>query len=45
MTEEAQNIDIEITEEKIEKAALPENRRVEEEVVVVGSSSSSGSNI
>jgi len=32
MTEEAQNIDIEITEEKIEKAALPENRRVEEEV-------------
>ena len=32
MSEEAQNIDIEITEEKIEKAALPENRRVEEEV-------------
>jgi hypothetical protein len=32
MSEEAQNIDVEITEEKIEKAALPENRRVEEEV-------------
>ena len=26
MSEEAQNIDVEITEEKIEKAALPENR-------------------
>ena len=32
MSEEAQNIDIEITDEKIEKAALPENRRVEDEV-------------
>ena len=32
MSEEAQNIDVEITEEKIEKAALPENKRVEEEV-------------
>ena len=32
MSEEAQNIDVEITEEKIEKAALPENRRVEEVV-------------
>ena len=32
MSEEAQNIDVEITEEKIEKAALPEKRRVEEEV-------------
>jgi hypothetical protein len=32
MSEEAQNIDVEITEEKIQKAALPENRRVEEEV-------------
>ena len=30
--EEPQNIDVEITDEKIEKAALPENRRVEEEV-------------
>jgi hypothetical protein len=30
--EEPQNIDVEITDEKIEKAALPENRRVEDEV-------------
>ena len=30
--DEPQSIDVEITDEKIEKAALPENRRVEEEV-------------
>lgn len=30
--DETQSIDVEITDEKIEKAALPENRRVEEEV-------------
>ena len=32
MASEAENIDIEITEEKIEKAAVPERKRVEEEV-------------
>jgi hypothetical protein len=32
MANEAENIDIEITEEKIEKAAMPINKRVEEEV-------------
>ena len=32
MANEAENLDIEITDEKIEKAALPEKRRVEEEV-------------
>ena len=32
MTNEAESIDVEITEEKIEKAALPEKKRVEEEV-------------
>ena len=38
MAEEAQNIeeletiDVEITDEKIEKAAVPEHRRVEDEV-------------
>ena len=32
MASEAENLDIEITDEKIEKAAVPENRRVEEEV-------------
>ena len=32
MANEAENIDIEITEEKIEKAAVPEKKRVEEEV-------------
>ena len=30
--DEPQSIDVEITEEKIEKAALPEKKRVEEEV-------------
>ena len=35
MSEEAQNIDVEITEEKIEKAALPENRRVEGKYKIV----------
>ena len=30
--EELQNIDVEITDEKIEKAAVPEHRRVEDEV-------------
>jgi len=30
--DETQSIDVEITDEKIEKAALPENKRVEEEV-------------
>jgi len=32
MANEAENLDIEITDEKIEKAAVPEKRRVEEEV-------------
>ena len=32
MANEAENLDIEITEEKIEKAAVPERKRVEEEV-------------
>ena len=32
MANEAENLDIEITEEKIEKAAVPEKKRVEEEV-------------
>ena len=32
MANEAESIDVEITEEKIEKAALPEKKRVEEEV-------------
>ena len=32
MASEAENLDIEITDEKIEKAAVPEKRRVEEEV-------------
>ena len=32
MTSEAENLDIEITEEKIEKAAVPEKKRVEEDV-------------
>jgi hypothetical protein len=32
MANEAESIDVEITEEKIEKAALPPNKRVEEEV-------------
>ena len=31
MTSEAENLDIEITEEKIQKAAVPEKRRVEEQ--------------
>ena len=32
MANEAENLDIEITDEKIEKAAVPEKRRVEEDV-------------
>jgi hypothetical protein len=32
MAEEATNIDVEITDEKIEKAAVPEHKRVEDEV-------------
>jgi len=32
MVSEAENLDIEITDEKIEKAAVPEKKRVEEEV-------------
>ena len=32
MASEAENLDIEITDEKIEKAAVPEKRRVEEDV-------------
>lgn len=32
MANEAENLDIEITDEKIEKAAVPEKKRVEEEV-------------